>query len=383
MLKINRKMMGLVILCIVMLAVIFVVGRTSQQDAGGEQEGEVKKEALPGDTAAQFPVTIIDATGEEVIIENPIERIVVLNTNAAEIVRALGAADRVVGVHMRLTERLRFYPEMSKLPTVGKWREPDIEAILALNPDIVLAFENWPAPEKLEEKLQGTGVTVVRLNFFKASTLREEVIALGKILGAETEANNYVAWHDAVVNPIKEKVAAMSEKERARVFIEGRMGGGKEFGRRAWGPGTGMHDLVVAAGGINIVEGYVEGFADVEVEWILKENPDVIIARSFKGGYETDDHTEVKAYYEILQEVPGFAKLKAVQENRVYIITGAIASGPQYPAGLAAVARWLYPDKFADLDPQAIHQEYIDMFCPGLDFDVRRQGVFAYPPFQQ
>ena len=381
MLKVNRKIMGLM-LCILMLAVVSVVGCAPQQDAAGEQEGEVKKEDLQEDAAAQFPVTIIDATGEEVTIENPVERIIVLNSDAAETVRVLGAVDKVVGVTVRIAEATAFFPEMSNLPAIGKWNDPDIEAILALDPDIVLAYGKWPGPEKLEEKLQGTGVIVVRLNFTRAETLLDEVIELGKILNKEKEADVYATWFNEHVNPIKEKVATITEEDRVKVFIEGRMAGGKEFGRRAMSTDTGMHSLVIMAGGINIAEGHIEKWADVETEWILRENPEVIIARSFKGGYATDDHTEVKAYYDILQEVPGFAKLKAVQEGRVYIITSAFAFGPHYPATLATVAQWLYPDKFADLNPQAIHQEYIDMFCPGLDFDVRTQGVFVYPPFQ-
>jgi iron complex transport system substrate-binding protein len=42
------------------------------------------------------------------------------------------------------------------------------------------------------------------------------------------------------------------------------------------------------------------------------------------------------------------------------------------------LAKWFYPDQFADLDPQAAHQEYVNMM--GLDFDVRERGAFFYPP---
>ena len=55
------------------------------------------------------------------------------------------------------------------------------------------------------------------------------------------------------------------------------------------------------------------------------------------------------------------------------------APGPGYQIGVAYTAKWLHPDLFEDLDPQAVHQEYIDRF-QGIDFDVKEHGVFVYPP---
>jgi iron complex transport system substrate-binding protein len=47
------------------------------------------------------------------------------------------------------------------------------------------------------------------------------------------------------------------------------------------------------------------------------------------------------------------------------------------------MAKWLHPELFEDLDPQAMHQEFIDRYCPGLNFDVYRNGTFAYPPLSE
>ena len=76
--------------------------------------------------------------------------------------------------------------------------------------------------------------------------------------------------------------------------------------------------------------------------------------------------------------MPGFNNIRAVADERVYLMDGSIAFGTVYPVGLTYMAKWLHPDLFKDLDPQAIHQEYIDKFC-GMDFNVRRHGVFVYP----
>src|SRR5690606_34241449 len=86
-----------------------------------------------------------------VTIPMPVESIVVLNLASAESVRGIKAQDKVIGVGSSLVEGSNrdFFPEMTDLPTVGKWSEPDIEAIISLDPDIVIADLRTPDPEKL------------------------------------------------------------------------------------------------------------------------------------------------------------------------------------------------------------------------------------------
>jgi len=321
------------------------------------------------------PRTITDSAKRTVTIYKPLRRMVVLNTDFLEAIVVLNASERVVGVSETIRRSTRFFPELSKLDNVGKWNKPDIEAIIALNPDAVGAFARSPKPEYLEDNLPPT-ITVIRLDYFKAGTLREEMKELGYLLNEEDNAKRYLEWHDKYVESIKEKVSGIPAENRTRVFIES--GGGRVFGRRAFSTGTGMHDLVVVAGGINIAEGHVERYADVATEWILTQRPDVIVGISFRGGYETDDCPELKADFEEIMALPGFKEtVPAVINKRVHIISNAFAFAPQYPAALATMAEWLYPDLF-ELDPRAIQQEYIDKFM-GIDYNVYEQGVFVYP----
>ncbi|MCW7071603.1 MAG: hypothetical protein OCU12_04665 [Methanophagales archaeon] len=93
----------------------------------------------------------------------------------------------------------------------------------------------------------------------------------------------------------------------------------------------------------------------------------------------TDDETKMREHYEEIRALPGFAEhVTAVQNDSVFIMSNAFAFAPHYPAPLAVMAKWLYPKRFADFKPEAIHQEYIDEFL-GIDFDVYEQGVFVFP----
>ena len=122
----------------------------------------------------------------------------------------------------------------------------------------------------------------------------------------------------------------------------------------------------------------------VSVEWIIGENPDVYVARlsasNPTGGYGSDEGTDYQAYYDEIMGLTGFEYINAVKDNRVHIITGHITYRVAIPIGIAYQATWYHPEVFADLDPQELHQEFIDRFCPGLDFDVSEHGVFVYPP---
>jgi iron complex transport system substrate-binding protein len=112
-------------------------------------------------------LTILDANEESITVPMPVEGIVVLNTDVAEAIRALGAKDRIVGVTNGMTAATAFFPDLSTKQSIGKWYSPDIEEVLTLNPDVIFAFGSWPSKEKLEDKLAGTDITVVRLEFYK------------------------------------------------------------------------------------------------------------------------------------------------------------------------------------------------------------------------
>jgi iron complex transport system substrate-binding protein len=275
-----------------------------------------------------------------------------------------------------MTDDYVFFPDLCAKPSVGKWSSPDVEAILALDPDSVFAFGQWPAPEKLEDKLKGTDISVVRLDFYRLETVRNEMNMLGYLLLEEENARGYIEWYDEYVDEIDEKISGLSEEEKPRVFIDSGKG---ETERKTRAEGTGSHDLCVRAGGINIAEDEGERYFTVLVEWILDQNPAIIFRPSYAGGFESDDVSGMKEQYDGIIGLPGFAEgVDAVINDSVYVIDDSIMFAPQQPVSLAYLAKWFHPDEFKDLDPQAIQQEYVDEFG-GIDFDVAEHGVFVYP----
>ena len=125
------------------------------------------------------------------------------------------------------------------------------------------------------------------------------------------------------------------------------------------------------------------GCANVDPEWVIEQNPSAILrtyANPLEIGYGADDPSAVKAFREDIMSRTGFENIDAVNEGDVYMITIEISCG-SYFIGVPYMAKLFHPELFNDLDPQAIHQEFIDEF-QHLDFNVYEHGIFVCPPLE-
>jgi iron complex transport system substrate-binding protein len=326
-------------------------------------------------------------------VNKPVDRIVIYHHQCGEMLQLLGLDDNVVGVRDTFEGQPRRFPVMSTKPIIGSGDSPDIEAILMLEPDVVMAYTFYPEHESLDDKLPDH-IAVLRMGCSGIGELggiedieavREEAIKFGYIFDAMDEVERYLEWHDRYVDEISNRVSEIPDDEKLRVFVES--SGGTELARTGIGGGHPAHGRLLA-GGINIGAGCIPvdpggsgcEYGDIEVEWILDQNPEVILGRAYGSGikpYEFDDNALLKAYHDEIKSLPGFENVAAVKNDRVYLITNDHAITPNYPSALAAMAKWFYPDRFEDMDPQAIHQEYMDLM--DISFDVYEQGAFVYP----
>ena len=331
-------------------------------------------------------LTFVDAEGEAKTVSMPTEEIIPLNSDCVEAIRAIGAEDRIVGIESSTAKKSVFFPEISELPSVGRGSGPDIEKILMMKQDIVMAYAPGiynPGHEELEDKIE-PAVTVVRLDLFnrEIEKLREEMMKLGYMLGEVENAGEYIEWYSQYVDEIEDRVLTIPDEHKPTVFLDWSSAGTTTRHTMAKG---GLSEVCENAGGNNIAADLPVPYPVVEFEWILEEKPEVIVGyghgRRFGGecGYETDDVSDVRTYYEELIGLECFVTIPAVENNRVYIMSADVVTSPVYPVGLAYMAKWFHSELFEDLDPNAIHQEYITEF-PGLDIDLGEHGVFVYHP---
>jgi iron complex transport system substrate-binding protein len=181
---------------------------------------------------------------------------------------------------------------------------------------------------------------------------------------------------------IDSRIAAIPEEKRVRVFVdiwstsftdrnnERRTAGGGQwysYGR-----------YCTDGGGINVAQDITNPQSTVDIEWLAKQNPDVILGVIYDGSYESANNTVLKAQFDELLSHPTLQDVPAIKNKRVYVLSYRYTNGLTYPAARARVAKWFYPELFADIDPSAIHQEYVTQFL-GSSYDVTRQGAFSYP----
>ena len=295
-------------------------------------------------------LTIIDGNEQVKTFNLPIKTIVAHDDNHGEPLRMLGAEDKVVGVGSSLVTHDIILPEMSKLPITGTWQTPDYEKILELKPDIFMIYLK-PHSEGAEEKLEPHGVQVLRLVFNIPSTMPDSIKKLGYLLGKVDEADEFVDFHENVLDTIQARTEGLSEDEKLHVYIEAM---GKSYYTSCptvWG----KHDhLCTIAGGVNIAHDLVciGSFVDVDSEWVIAQNPDIIVKEARSGGYGVEDTTKLKAQRDEIINRPELANVNAVKNGNVHAVSGDIGrSGLQGFIMAAYMAKWFHPELFEDLDP--------------------------------
>ena len=322
-------------------------------------------------------LTIVDATERTVTVSKPIERLVCTLAHHIEALRILEVSkDIMVGVPSSVDPD--FFPEFGDVTGVGDmpWN-PDIEIILAQDPDVVILPScagpyGYTADEETE-LLEAAGVTVLRFCFNQPETFSEELEKNGYVFGKKEEAEEFIDWHEDIVNSIEEETSELSDEDRPKVYCE-------------WLPyqiSVADDDIIAAAGGKDIYEG-LNG--EVSDEDVLYKDPEIIIIPVWQGetGYGLDPGNTVRLEGVRMEIMGRLSTVTVVEEGEVYLISSQLwtylpSSGCRPFVGLCYLAKWFQPDLFGDLEPQAIHQEYLTRF-QGLDIDLDEQGVFVYPP---
>lgn len=317
------------------------------------------------------PITFIDSLGRYVTFEKVPTKIVVLYSYAAEVMRVLGVEDKIIGISDSIAEDPLWWGDIAKKPIAGSMFRPSYEKIAALMPDVVILYERWPGPEA-EEKIAPLGIKVVRIGLYRLETLASDIRALGLMFGKTKEADEYIRFYEEPLKVIKERMEKIKPEKRVRVYFESI----DDWATHA--PGSGGHEMVIAAGGINIAADQPVPHPRVSPEWVVERNPEVIIKWVSKmitpHGYGVTDVEPMKKLREEIMGRPGLKATKAVETGRVYLL-GVDIKGPRMVVGIYHIAKWLYPDLFADLNPEALHKEIVERFHK-LEF---KGGVFVYP----
>ncbi|MFW6110992.1 MAG: ABC transporter substrate-binding protein [Thermoproteota archaeon] len=282
-------------------------------------------------------ITLVDNLGNVVTMNSPPERIVSLSPSNTEILFAVGAGDKVVGVTDFCNYPYNFtaWIEAGNMTSIGSFSGPSVEPIVALEPDLVLATS-----QSLEtaESLKDLGYNVLVIEGQTIDGILETILLVGRATYHNSQASTLVTQMRSKIDTISAQAneAATTPKVYHEVWHDPLM---------SVGPGTFLDEMITLAGGENIFHDASASWPVVSSEAIIEKDPDVMFFPEMYMGrgnfYET---------IEAVENRPGWDSITAVQDDALYEIDSDIISrpGPRIVDALEALAKMIHPEIFGE-----------------------------------
>ncbi len=262
-----------------------------------------------------------------------------------------------------------------------------VEQAIALNPDVILfplsAYQRQIQAgtfEKLERA--GIPVAIVDLREQLAQNTQPSIEIMGALLGLDQEATEFNRFYVRETRRVSSAVWNLPANKRTTVFMERAAGIDPNNCCMTFGNAN-LAVTLQDAGGINWGSARFPGIGGTaSPETILTLDPEIIIgtgadwaestpgARGVPFGYETTP-AQVQAALKALAERPGWSALKAVKNKRFYSVYHQFYTSPAHLVVMQVFAKWMYPEQFAGLDPDAVWREYHERYSP-----IPLSGVF-------
>jgi iron complex transport system substrate-binding protein len=272
----------------------------------------------------EFPKTIVDDMGREVVINKQPQRIVSLAPSNTEILFALELTDQIVGV----TEYCNYPEEALTKTKVGSFSEPNIEKIVELEPDLVFATSMH---KKTVEQLEKLDISVFVVNPSNISEIINSIKKVGDATGRSEAAGQLTADMQSRIEAVKEKTEKLKEEDKPLVYYE------------LWddpvmsaGPGSFVDSLITLAGGINLA-GDAEGkYPKLSEEVVIERNPDIIIHQYDHGSNKIEN----------IADRPGWQNITAIKQGKIYGIDPDIVNrpGPRIVDALEKFFEYIHPE---------------------------------------
>lgn len=344
--------------------------------------------AEPEDSSS---MTVTDLADREIVLDHPIDRAVVFRSGSGGPFLTMSALfgaevpEHIAGWGGAMMEtRKDMYdafiadvPAIADIPVVGTPGDEDfnVEKVLELKPDAVIAPVNLR--EALDEgpghTLESAGIPIIYMDYHTEDVAVHErsTRLLGEIFDRAEEADKIIEFREEGEKILADGLAKVGDQPKPRAYVEVGHEGPSVF-NPTYGSGFMWGGLLEAAGGDNIAADSVSASEPMAPEAILEANPEVIILTgsywpsepdSLRMGYDADEAEAQKKITEFTER-PGWSGLDAVKNKRVYAINHGIAREPFDVVSTLFIAKALYPDAFADVDPQAMLADYFDDYLP-------------------
>lgn len=278
------------------------------------------------------------------------------------------------------------FPQTDTIPVVGGGSEDtfSIEKALALQPDLVIlpmtGGHGPGAGSEAARLLTSAGIAVIHVDFSQHPVKNTQLSMriLGQAIGKTAEAERFNQYYQQKMDDVIARIPADIPADKKPVIFVDYLPGLQEC---CGSPGKGsLTDMINLAGGTAIGEAIIPGaIGKLNPEYILSRHPDVYVAtgvfpegsRGVTLGYSATPQVAQRSLRVISQRNP-IGELSAVEKGRVHGLWHIFYDSPENIIALQALAKWLHPELFADVDPEATRKELYEKFMP-----IPATGVFS------
>lgn len=255
-----------------------------------------------------------------------------------------------------------------------------VEKAVALDADLIilsLGFYDKAKETGILDNLEKAGIPTIFIDFRERPTQNAvpSMMLLGRVFDRQDQAQEFIDYYTQQMRRIYNVTNRLKQNERPLVFAEQAAGLEPDTCCRSFG-NFNFGEFVSEAGGLNWGSKFFSGASGmVNPEKIIVEDPAYLLmtganwSKSNPGnkavwlGYEAQPEKAQEQIRGLVQR-PGFAELSAVKNKKVMAIYHQFYQSPYHFVAIQALAKWIHPDKFQDLDPQATYQELHDRFLP-------------------
>ncbi|MCT8347098.1 ABC transporter substrate-binding protein [Photorhabdus temperata] len=328
-------------------------------------------------------IIVKDVAGREVNVDAPVSRVMLADSRVLIALNILHPDNPLKGIiawdnALKIkspdlsTAYEKDFPQLRKIPVFPNPYQSDfsVEKALTYKPDLVIFDIGLQA--KLNDSrtitlLEKAGIPVIFIDFrqYPLANTIPSMTLLGKVFGEEENAQKFIAFYQERMKTINERVGTLGKEQRPPVFIERHAGMfGAEHCCKTFGNGN-FGEFVTAAGGDNLGARWFPGMGgEVNEEQLIVSNPEFYLMTAADWDKVRPESLSVPLGYtgnlkqsqERLEELltrPKLNVLRAFREKRVIALYHQYYDTPFNIIAVEVIAKFLHPNLFEDIDPQA------------------------------
>jgi ABC-type Fe3+-hydroxamate transport system substrate-binding protein len=330
-------------------------------------------------------IAVNDALGRSVVINGPVNRVIAtFNYEEFTAVAGLDGWKKVVAMSRAPWEGWRpaifsryakVIPNLQAMPDVGHIEDNSFSAekVIASKPDVVLMSEWGYSTAKVQmAQIEAANIPVVVIDYNAQSLERHlaSTRAMGKVMGTEARAEELAKLYETQYRDVLARVAKAQGPKKS-IYVELGQAGpetiGNTYNNTMWGK------IITTLNADNLATGKLPGpWGPLAQEAVIASNPDLILIagsswvnrpKAVKTGYDTDPAT-TRASLAPYAARPGWADLKAIRSGHIHAIEHGLCRTLFDFVAMQYIAKQLYPEQFADVDPVQSFRDYHAKYLP-------------------